>query len=95
MPALHETIVRPVVTEKSSAAYQLRKEYTFEVHPAANKIQIKDAIKALWKVDVKAVNTMNCRGKDRRMRNNRVPGVTAAWKKAIVRIADGQKIEGV
>ena len=69
--------------------------YTFEVHPAANKIQIKDAIKALWKVDVKAVNTMNCRGKDRRMRNNRGPGVTAAWKKAIVRIADGQKIEGV
>ena len=37
MPALHEIIVRPVVTEKSSAAYQTRKEYTFEVHPEANK----------------------------------------------------------
>jgi large subunit ribosomal protein L23 len=91
----YEIVRRPRISEKTVHLQNKLNAYTFEVHPAANKIQIKDAIKALWKVDVKAVNTMNCRGKDRRMRNNRVPGVTAAWKKAIVRIADGQKIEGV
>ena len=48
MPALHEVVVRPVVTEKSSAAYQTRKEYTFEVHPQANKYQIRAAIQALF-----------------------------------------------
>ena len=91
----YEIIRRPRISEKTVHLQNKLNAYTFEVHPAANKIQIKDAIKALWKVDVTAVNTMNCRGKDRRMRNNRVPGVTAAWKKAIVQIADGQKIEGV
>ena len=91
----YEIVRRPRISEKTVHLQNKLNAYTFEVHPAANKIQIKDAIKALWKVDVKAVNTMNCRGKDRRMRNNRVPGVTAAWKKAIVKIADGQKIEGV
>jgi large subunit ribosomal protein L23 len=91
----YEIVRRPRISEKTVHLQNKLNAYTFEVHPAANKIQIKDAIKALWKVDVKAVNTMNCRGKDRRMRNNRVPGITAAWKKAIVRIADGQKIEGV
>lgn len=91
----YEIVRRPRISEKTVHLQNKLNAYTFEVHPAANKVQIKDAIKALWKVDVKAVNTMNCRGKDRRMRNNRQPGVTAAWKKAIVRIADGQKIEGV
>ena len=74
----YEIIRRPRISEKTVHLQNKLNAYTFEVHPAANKIQIKDAIKALWKVDVKAVNTMNCRGKDRRMRNNRVPGVTAA-----------------
>ena len=43
MPALHEVIVKPLITEKSSAAYQARKEYAFQVHPDANKFQIRDA----------------------------------------------------
>jgi large subunit ribosomal protein L23 len=50
MPALHQIIVRPVVTEKSSAAYQTSKVYTFEVHPEANKHQIRDALKKLFGV---------------------------------------------
>jgi large subunit ribosomal protein L23 len=91
----YEIIRRPRVSEKTVHLQNKLSTYTFEVHPDANKIQIRQAIKALFKVDVKNVNTMNCSGKERRMRNNRVPGVTAAWKKAIVRIADGQKIEGV
>lgn len=91
----YDIIRRPRVSEKTVHLQNKLSAYTFEVHPDANKVQIRQAIKALFKVDVKAVNTMNCAGKERRMRNNRVPGRTAAWKKAIVRIADGQKIEGV
>ena len=54
MPALHEIIVRPVVTEKSSAAYQTGKVYTFEVHPEANKYQIRDALRQLFGVTATA-----------------------------------------
>ena len=49
MPELHETIVAPVVTEKSSAAYAARKEYAFRVHREATKPQIRAAIEALFK----------------------------------------------
>jgi hypothetical protein len=52
MPALHQVVVRPVVTEKSSAAYQTRREYTFEVHPEANKYQIRAALEKLFGVTV-------------------------------------------
>ncbi len=91
----YEIVRRPRISEKTVHLQNKLNTYTFEVHPSANKIQIREAIKALFKVEVLAVNTMNCRGKDRRMRNNRQPGATAAWKKAIVKVADGQKIEGV
>ena len=61
MPTLHETIVRPVVTEKSSAAYQTGKIYTFEVHPEANKREIRTALQQLFGVTVTAVRTMQVR----------------------------------
>ena len=61
MPTLHEIVVRPVVTEKSSAAYQTRGEYTFEVHPEANKYQIRQAIEKLFGVKVTDVWTMQMR----------------------------------
>jgi len=79
MPTLHQIVVRPVVTEKSSAAYQTRKEYTFEVHPEANKFQIRDALQKLFNVTVTDV-----RGRTR--------GTTARWKKAIVTLKDGDSI---
>ena len=47
MPTLRDTVVRPLITEKSSAAYQTRKEYAFEVHPEANKYQIREALDGL------------------------------------------------
>ena len=91
----YDIIRKPRVSEKSVHLQNKLGAYTFEVHPAANKTQIKEAITSLWKVDVVAVNTQNYDGKPRRMRNNKQPGVTASWKKAIVRLADGQKIEGI
>lgn len=90
MPGLHDVILRPVVTEKSSAAFQARKEYAFEVHPEANKFQIRQALEQLFGVTVTAVRTMQ-------MRRNAVVrgktrGTTARWKKAVVTLKDGDSI---
>jgi large subunit ribosomal protein L23 len=90
MPALHETIVRPVVTEKSSAAYQLRKEYAFEVHPEANKYEIRDALKQLFGVTATSVRTMQVRRNA--VVRGRTKGVTARWKKAIVTLKEGETL---
>ncbi|MDH5316305.1 MAG: 50S ribosomal protein L23 [Gemmatimonadota bacterium] len=90
MPALHETIVRPVVTEKSSAAYQLRKEYAFEVHPEANKYEIRDALKQLFGVTATSVRTMQVRRNA--VVRGRTKGVTARWKKAIVTLTEGETL---
>ena len=90
MPSLHQTIVRPVVTEKSSAAYQTRKEYAFEVHPLANKHQIRDALQKLFGVTVTDVRTMQVRRRE--VTRGRYRGATARWKKAIVTLKDGDSI---
>lgn len=90
MPTLHEIIVRPLITEKSSAAYQERSEYTFEVHPLASKPQIRSAIEQLFGVHVQAVWTSNQRGKVKRM--GKTAGRRPNWKKAIVKLAPGDTI---
>ena len=91
MPTVHRTIVRPLITEKSSAAYQDRGEYTFEVHPDATKPQIRSAIEQLFGVKVTGVWTANQRGKTKRMGNN--VGRRPNWKKAIVKLREGDSIE--
>ena len=90
MPTLHQVVVRPVVTEKSSAAYQARKEYTFEVHPEANKHQIRDALQKLFGVTVTDVRTMQMRRNE--VTRGRTRGATARWKKAIVTLKEGDSI---
>ena len=90
MPALHEIVVRPVVTEKSSAAYQVRKEYAFEVHPEANKFQIREALQKLFGVTVTGVRTMQMRRNE--VTRGRSRGTTARWKKAIVTLKEGDSI---
>jgi len=90
MPSLHETVVRPVVTEKSSAAYQTRKEYAFEVHPTASKHDIREALHRLFGVTVISVRTMQMRRHE--VVRGRTRGRTAAWKKAIVTLKDGDSI---
>jgi large subunit ribosomal protein L23 len=90
MPTLHEIIVRPLITEKSSAAYQERSEYTFEVHPKASKPQIRSAIEQLFGVHVQAVWTSNQRGKIKRM--GKTAGRRPNWKKAIVKLVPGDTI---
>jgi large subunit ribosomal protein L23 len=91
MPTMLRTVVRPIVTEKSSAAYQERGEYTFEVHPDATKTTIKAAIESLFGVTVTRVWTSQQRGKPRRVGSS--SGLRPRWKKAIVTLKDGDTIE--
>jgi large subunit ribosomal protein L23 len=90
MPTLYRTIVRPLITEQSSAAYQERGEYAFEVHPDASKPQIRAAIEQLFGVRVTGVWTSNQRGKEKRLGRN--VGRRPNWKKAIVKLAEGDTI---
>ena len=90
MPGLHRTIVRALVTEKSSAAYQTRREYTFVVHPEANKHQICDALEQQFGVHVTAVRTMQMRRHE--VTRGRIRGATARWKKAIVTLQEGESL---
>ena len=84
-----DIIIRPIITEASTDALANRK-YTFKVAKSANKIEIKKAVEQLFKdVKVEKVNTMNVRGKKKRMGRNE--GYTAAWKKAIVTITPDSK----
>jgi large subunit ribosomal protein L23 len=89
----HEVIKRPLVSEKTVHLQNKLNQYTFEVHQDANRIQVREAVETLFKVKVLKVNTVTCRGTQRRIRT-RLPGFSAATKKAIVTLADGQKIEG-
>ena len=86
---VHDIIIRPIITEASVDALADRK-YTFEVAKNANKIEIKKAVEQLFKdVKVEKVNTMNVRGKKKRM--GRSEGYTTAWKKAMVTVTPDSK----
>jgi large subunit ribosomal protein L23 len=92
-----EIILRPVVSEKSIDESG-RGKYTFAVHERANKIQIKAAIEQLYekeKVTVVSVNVLTTKAKEKRRgtRRGRITGYTTPWRKAIVTLAPGQKIE--
>ena len=92
-----EIILRPVVSEKSIDESG-RGKYTFAVHDKANKIQIKAAIEQLYekeKVTVVSVNVLTTKAKEKRRgtRRGRITGYTTPWRKAIVTLAPGQKIE--
>jgi large subunit ribosomal protein L23 len=90
MPTIHRTVVRPLITEKSSTAFQTRGEYAFEVHPEATKPQIRAAIEELFGVRVTGVWTSNQRGKQKRV--GKTSGRRNHWKKAIVTLAEGDSI---
>ena len=92
-----DIVLRPVISEKSIDESG-RGKYTFAVHQDANKIQIKAAIEELYKkeaVTVVAVNVLTTKAKEKRRgtRRGRITGYTTPWRKAIVTLAPGQKIE--
>ena len=90
----HDVIVRPIISEKSMDESG-RGKYTFEVHGDASKIQVKAAVEELFKVQVTSVNVLTTKAKEKRRGNRRgqTVGHTTPWRKAIVTLAPGQKIE--
>ena len=85
-----DIIIAPVITEKSAAAAE-KTVYTFKVASEANKIEIKKAIEEAFGVKVEKVNTLNTKSKAKRV--GRYTGKTQTYKKAIVTLKDGEKIE--
>ena len=86
---VYEVIRRPLITEKGHAKREAENTLCFEVHPDANKIQIKQAVETVFKVKVENVRTSNYVGKLRR--RGRFTGYASDWKKAYVRLQEGQK----
>ena len=84
-----EIILRPVISEKSMDATQAHK-YTFAVHDDANKLQIKQAVEALFDVNVVEVRTSKVPSKPKR--RGVTAGRTRAWKKAVVQVRPGETI---
>jgi large subunit ribosomal protein L23 len=91
MRNIHQVIVRPLITEKSTDQLDRQHAYTFVVDRGANKIEISHAVETLFNVKVKDVRTTQYRGKERRV--GRHVGHRAAWKKAVVTLRDGDTIE--
>jgi len=87
----YELIKRPIISEKSTMLAEVANKYVFEVAMGANKNEIKDAIQNLFSVKVKEVRTQIVHGKEKR----RGMAVTKQqnWKKAIVSLGEGQKID--
>jgi len=87
---INDIIIRPVITEKATELAKQNK-YVFRVHKKANKDMIEKAISSIFGVTPVKVNVMIVRGKRKRVRYNY--GYTASWKKAIVTLKEGDKIE--
>ena len=87
----HQVIIRPVISEKSYNLVEVEGQYTFQVDRRANKNQIKRAVEDAFDVRVHKVNTANVKSKPKRQGLTR--GRTATWKKAVVRLAEGERIE--
>jgi len=89
-----DIILAPILTEETWEKMEDRK-YSFRVAHGANKVEIRKAVEELFKVKVEKVWTANRRGKPRRERLNQLHGRTAKWRKAIVRLAPGDRIDMV
>lgn len=90
-PDPYRAIVRPVMTERSTMLKERCNQYVFEVLPEATKPDIARAVEHIFKVSVLRVRTMNVRGKTRRV--GRSVGKRPDWKKALVTLKEGQKID--
>ena len=88
---INTVIIKPLVTEKSTHQQTTRNAYAFQVNPAANKHQIKEAIERQYNVKVTDVRTMNRKGKPRRSKFKMTS--TPDWKRAVVVLDENSRIE--
>jgi large subunit ribosomal protein L23 len=91
MRSVYEVIKRPIISEKSTAQMEVANRYAFEVAAQASKPEIKDAVQRLFNVRVKDVRTMVMHGKNKRLGGFETK--RSNWKKALVTLAEGQKID--
>jgi large subunit ribosomal protein L23 len=91
MKAARAVVRRALITEKGTVLREAQRQYFFEVAPEANKIEIKHAVETIFNVKVKAVQTLQVRGKVKRQ--GRFAGKRSDWKKAIVTLKADHKIE--
>ena len=88
---LHQVLLRPVVSEKSTNAAEANRQVVFEVLENATKAEVREAVEKLFDVSVTAVQVLNVRGKIKRF--GKTPGKRNNWKKAYVRLAAGDDID--
>lgn len=91
MSRYHAIIVSPSITEKNTSLRSEQNKYVFEVAGSSTKTEIRKAVEELFNVKVESVNTMVVKGKKKRMGKH--TGYRADWKKAIVKLGEGQTIE--
>jgi large subunit ribosomal protein L23 len=91
MRNVYEVIRRPIISEKSTALAEVGNRYAFEVSSQANKQEIREAVQVLFSVKVRKVHTMVMHGKVKRV--GRFEVKRSNWKKALVTLAEGQKID--
>lgn len=87
---IQDVVRRPVVTEKGVTKKEAERTLCFEVAPEANKVQIRAAVERIFKVKVESVRTVSNTGKLRR--RGRFTGYRSDWKKAYVKLKEGQKV---
>jgi len=93
-----QIIIEPILSEKSNLARENEcKKYTFKVDPRANKFEIMNAVKEIFKVNPTDCNVMNVAGKPKfsRGRGGNIKGYTSSWKKAVVTLAKGEMINAI
>ena len=89
---IFQVLESPHVSEKAAITADLNNQYVFKVANDSNKLEIKDAVQKLFGVKVTNVNTMHRKGKKKRERSQKY-GYTAAWKKAVVTLVEGDRID--
>ena len=97
---IHEVLLRPVVTEKTTYQSDAHNQYTFEVHLKANKMLVTQAVEQIFNVTVQEVRVINVAAHRSRNPRSRIMGKKAkqkvrkpGWKKAIVKLAEGERLE--
>ena len=87
----HDIVIRPLITEKTSIQKEVNNQITFEVDRRANRVEIKKAIENIFNVNVAGVRTMQVKGKTKQ--RGRIVGKRRNWKKAIVTLMPGERID--
>ena len=88
---MYQVLLAPHISEKSATAAELEDRHTFRVRTDATKLEVRTAVERLFGVKVRSVQIVNCRGKSKRF--GQVQGRRSDWKKAVVRLVEGQDLD--